>query len=133
MGSTYEYASINESSTLAVQAGAELTDGSGKAVKFSSGKVVLATEGDEPAGIVLLSQDEPVKKDDTLTIQIKDIGFWKAGAAVSAGDFLTSGADGLCQKVAAGQYIFARALNSATAKGDFVNVQIINAGYAKNS
>ena len=127
----YEYTTINTSPTIVVEAGGELGDIRGKVVKFTDGKVQLPSAGEVPVGIVLLSEEETVKTGDEVTVQVKDIGKWKAGAAVAIGDLLATDAEGLCQKVTAGQYIFARALSAATAKNDLVTVQIINAGYEK--
>ena len=127
----YEYTTINTSPTIKAESGGELGDVRGKAVKFVDGKVQLPGAGEVPIGIVLLSEVENVKTGDTVTIQVKDIGKWKAGATVGAGDLLTADAEGLCQKATEGQYIFARALSAATAKNDLVTIQIINAGYLK--
>lgn len=127
----YEYSMINTSSTIAVESGGELGDVRGKAVKFANGKVQLPEAGEAPVGIVLLSESESVKTGDTVTVQVKDIGKWKAGASVEVGDLLATDAEGFCQKATAGQYIFAKALSSANAKNDLVTVQIVNAGYEK--
>ncbi|HIS61474.1 MAG TPA: DUF2190 family protein [Candidatus Scybalomonas excrementigallinarum] len=127
----YEYATINTSSTITAESGGELGDVRGKAVKFVDGKVQMPGAGEDSIGIVLLSESENVKTGNTVTIQVKDIGKWKAGAAVGVGDLLTSDAEGLCQKATEGQYVLARALSAATAKNDLVTIQIINAGYLK--
>lgn len=129
--SVYEYATINTSPTIAVESGGELGDVRGKVVKFVDGKVQLAGAGEIPVGIVLISEEDNVRTGDAVTIQVKDIGRWKAGATIAVGDLLAADAEGLCQKVTEGQYIFARALSAATAKNDLVTVQIINAGYEK--
>lgn len=127
----YEYATINTSSTITAESGGELGDVRGKAVKFVDGKVQMPGAGEDSIGIVLLSEAENVKTGNTVTIQVKDIGKWKAGATVGVGDLLTSDAEGLCQKATEGQYVLARALSAATAKNDLVTIQIINAGYLK--
>lgn len=128
---TYEYASINQSPTILVMAGAEIVDARCKAVKFENGKVTLPAAGEIPAGILLISNEDKIVTGAEATIQIKDIGLWMAGAAVAYGDMLAVDAEGLCRPVAAGQYIFARALDVAEAKGDLIKVQIINAGFEK--
>lgn len=127
----YEYTTIHTSPTIALEVNGELGDIRGKAVKFADGKVQLPGAGEVPVGIVLLSEEESVKTNDIVTVQVKDIGKWKAGAAVAVGDLLTTDAEGLCQKATSGQYIFAKALSTAKAKNDFITVQIVNAGYEK--
>ena len=132
MSKTMEYAPINNSSTIAVQAGTELESVGGRAINLTAGKGTLPTAaGEMVVGIALLTQDEKVLKDEDITVQIKDIGMWKAGAAVDKGDCLTADEEGYCQKATTGQYIFARALSIETEKEDIVKVQIINAGFAK--
>lgn len=131
MAGTYEYASINQSPTLLVMAGADIEAAQCKAVKFENGKAVLPAAGEIPAGILLISNENKIVSGAEATIQIKDIGLWKAGAAVAYGDMLAVDAEGLCRPVTAGQYIFARSLDVAEAKGDLIKVQIINAGFEK--
>lgn len=127
----YEYATINSSPTIDLEIGKELGDARGKAVTFENGKVKIADAGEVPVGIVLLTQDSNLKTGDRVSVQIKDIGKWKAGEAVDVGTLLASDSEGLCKKAAEGQYVFARALSAATTKNDLIDVQIINAGYEK--
>ncbi len=129
MENIYEYTGINNSATLAVTAGAAIQEAQCKAVKFQEGKVVLPAAGECPAGILLISSDHDIAAGAEAAIQIKDIGLWKAGAAFAAGDMLAVDAEGLCQKAASGQFMYAKALDPAAAKGDIVVVQIVNAGY----
>lgn len=129
MENTYEYTGINHSATLAVTAGAGLKEAQCKAVKFQDGKVVLPAAGECPAGILLISSEAEILEGAKAAIQVKDIGLWKAGAAFAAGDMLAVDAEGLCQKAASGQFMYAKALEDASAKGDLVVVQIVNAGY----
>lgn len=129
MGNTYEYTGINDSPTLTVTAGAAIKDAPCKAVKFQDGKVILPAAGECPAGILLISSESDIPEGVEAAIQVKDIGLWKAGAAFAAGDMLAADAEGLCQKAAGGQFMYARALDGAAAKGDLVVVQIVNAGY----
>ena len=131
MKNVYEYTMINQSPTLAVTAGVDIEDAQCKAVSLSDGKAVLPAAGGVPIGILLISSEDKIASGEEATIQFKDIGMWRAGAAVAAGDLLAADAEGLCQKATAGQYVFARALGAAAAKNDIVNVQIINAGYEK--
>ncbi len=128
MASVYEYTGINDSPTIEVTAGAKIEAAQCKAVKLSDGKAVLPTAGEAPIGILLISSEDTIESGTRATVQIKDIGLWKAGAAFAVGDLLAADAEGLCQKATSGQFIYARALGAATAKGDMVSVQIINAG-----
>lgn len=125
---TFENTQINESVTIVVSAAEELKGMNCKAVTLTADGAKLPAAGDAPVGIVLISQEEDYKKGDEVSLQVKDIGFWLAGATVSAGDLLAVDAEGMCQKATSGQYAYARALGAATDKGDIVTVQIINAG-----
>ena len=129
MGNTYEYMGIDNSLTLQITAGAEIKDAQCKAVTFQDGKAALPSAGGVPIGILLLSLDDSLAEGAEATVQVAARGLWKAGASFAAGDLLATDADGLCQKATSGRYIYARALEAATAKGDIVKVQIINAGY----
>lgn len=127
---TYEYTGINDSTTVAFEAGAELTEVNAKAVKLTEEGLVLSAAGEEAVGIVLITEDGAYQKGDTVTVQMKDIGLWRAGAEITMGDLLAADDEGLCQTAAAGQWVLARALSPATAKGDIIKVQIIHAGKA---
>lgn len=132
MNNTFEYAQINSSPTTVVESGKFEVAPGGKAVAITNGKAILpATAGDVPMGIVLLSNSEPIAEGTRLDIQIKDIGYWKAGAAIEMGDLLAVDTEGLCQKATTGQFVYARALNGATQKNDIIKIQIINAGFLK--
>lgn len=128
MGKTYEYTGMNESATVSLPAAGALAGVNAKAVKLSADGIMLPAAGDSAVGIVLITEDEDYEKGDHVTVQVKDIGLWKAGAAFALGDALAADEEGLCQRAAAGQYVVARALSAAAAKGDFVKVQIIHAG-----
>lgn len=128
MANTYEYTGINESATVAFEVSADLSDINGKAVKLIADGIALPAAGDDCVGIVPITEDESYKKGSTVTVQVKDIGLWKAGAPFDRGVLLSADAEGLCQTAAAGQWAIARALTSAKAKGDLVKVQIVNAG-----
>lgn len=123
---TYEYNPTGGSPVINVTAGVELKTAA--AVLLTKDGAKLPEAGKKATGIVLLG-DETVAEGDDITVQIRNQGMWAAGAKIEAGDFLAVGAEGLCQKATAGQYILAMALTPATAKGDIVNVAIIHAGY----
>lgn len=117
---------INSSPTIAIAAGADMTQPGGKAVKFSDGAVVLcSTAGERPIGIVTIDNDAEVKKDDTISVQVKDIGVALMGSAVAAGDELAVDANGALVKATNGQYVTAVALASC-ASGEFGTVQFVS-------
>lgn len=122
--------SINESPVIAAQAGAEIKDGALLAVAMdATGVKTVAKAGDVAVGL-LIPETDTVAAGDTVTIQVKDMGLWKAGAAVAAGDLLTPDAAGKATKAAAGNFILAQALEAATAADQVIRVQIIKAGFA---
>ena len=125
---SYEYTGINTSSTITFPAGEELSEAHAKAVKLTEDGLALAGAGEEAVGIVLITEDETYQKGEDITIQVKDIGLWKAGAELSAGALLAVDAEGCCQEAAAGQWVLGRALTPAQAKGDILRVQLIHAG-----
>ena len=95
--------------------------------------MVLATAGtDIPVGIAIIeagynditgTESGKVAKGDDVDIQVKDIGYVIAGAAIKKGQEITSGADGLAAVAAAGNYILGIALSDASANG-YVRIQI---------
>lgn len=126
----YTSLSINDSPTIAMEAAAELKDARCLAVKFDeNGKGVLCGAGENAIGILLANVEETIPADGQMDVQVKDIGRWVAGGAVSAGDELTSDATGKAVKAAAGNFITAIALAAAEKAGDIILVQIVKAGY----
>lgn len=127
---TYFGTSINESPTIVLPAGATLENARGIAVAVNnSGAVVKPTAGAHVIGITLIETDETVENGADVDIQIKDIGKWVAGAAITAGAELTTDANGKAVTATAGDYIVGIALSSASNAGTWIKVQIINAGY----
>lgn len=117
---------INESPVIALQAGEELKEAQFLAVT-ADGK--LATAGANAIGIITADCEDTVKTGDDITVQVKDIGVWKAGEAVSAGDELAVGEGGKAVKATAGTFITAIAIGAATKADQRVTVQIVKAGY----
>lgn len=126
---TYMGTTINESPTISLEAGADIKKAQGKAVIISAGLAALATAGANAIGVIPLSEDEEIKKGSSVTVQVKDIGAWVAGAKIDIGDELTSDANGCAVKADAGNFITAVALTAAVEAGTIVRVQIIKAGY----
>lgn len=126
---TYLGTTINESPTINLEVGADIKKAQGKAVIISGGLAVPATAGANAIGIIPLSEDEEIKKGSDVTVQVKDIGAWVAGAKIVIGDELTSDADGFAVKAVAGNFITAVALTAAAEAGTIIRVQLIKAGY----
>lgn len=119
--------SINNSATVELKAGAEVNEF--LAVKFDSGKIkVCSTAGENSLGLAIPGQ-EITSDGDSITVQVKDMGLWKTGAAVSAGAELTTDASGKAITATSGAFILAIALEGATAADTVIKVQIVKAGY----
>ena len=120
---------INPSPTICGEAAATIAAPALLAVKFdASGKFALPSSGDPCIGIALANSEE-VKAGDQLHVQIKDIGFWKTGAAVAAGAELAANAAGKAITATSGAFIMAIALEAASAADAIIKVQIVKAGY----
>ena len=126
---TYLGTTINESPTINLEAGEDIQEAQGKSVIFSGGLAITGTAGANAIGIIPLSEDDEIKKGSDVTVQVKDIGAWVAGAKIVIGDELTSDADGFAVKAAAGNFITAVALTAAAEAGTIIRVQLIKAGY----
>jgi len=110
----YVTTSINESPVISAQAGAELEDVRGKAVKFDANdRIVLAGAGEEALGVAIISNDETIPEGGDLDIQLWAIGFVKAGAAFKSGDTLSSDANGAFKPAESGDAYIAIALQAA--------------------
>lgn len=132
--STFLTASINNSPTLAIKAGAEIADVRFKAVKLDAdGNVVLASvAGEAFLGIAIPTTgnaEGKVAKGDIVDIQIKDIGAAVAGGAFEAGKPLTTDANGKLVAAASGNFIIGYALKAAKADGDIIPVQVAKGYY----
>lgn len=134
MGKNFNGVQINNSPTITEKAGAEITDCRNRILKYDeNGDVVLATTGtDIPVGIALIeagyndisgTESGKVKVGDDVDIQIKDIGYVMAGAAITKGQEVTAGANGLAAVAAAGNYVLGIALSSAKAN-EYCRIQI---------
>lgn len=125
----YNGTTINDSPTIVGAASAAITDGEFLATKYSSDKIAVCdTLGEHAVGIIIPGQDN-IPADGDVTVQIKDIGRWKAGAAIAVGAELATDASGKAVTAVTGNFIFAIALEAATAADQIILVQIIKAGY----
>lgn len=131
---------INQSVTIAEQAGAAIDDVRNLILKYDeNGDVVVATDGTAPiVGIAIIeagyndisgAESGKVAKGDQVDVQIKDIGYILAGGAIKKGEEVTATA-GRATKAADGDYVIGVALSNA-AENDYVRVQISK--YQKNA
>ena len=130
---------INQSVTIAEQAGAEIADVRNLILKYDeNGDVVVATDATAPlVGIAIIeagyndisgAESGKVAKGDQVDVQIKDIGYILAGGTIKKGEEVTATA-GKATKAADGNYVIGVALSNA-AENDYVRVQISK--YQKN-
>ena len=130
----YYGTTINDSATIAGECAAALSGKEYLAAKFdANGKIVVCSTAGEVA-LGLLGAEEGTKAaGDTIAVQIKEIGLWKAGAAVAAGAAVMTDANGKAVTATAGKFILGYALKAATAAGQVIPVQIIKAGFVPAS
>lgn len=122
--------SINESPVIAAKAATPINNGAMLAVVMGEAGVSVAGAGVSAVGILIAETEGAVAVGNDVTVQVKDIGLWKTGAAVAAGALLASDASGKAITATSGKYIVAQALEAATAADQVIHVQIIKAGYA---
>lgn len=127
----YFGASINQSSTVAETAGVDIENGAFLAVKYDeNGNVALNDKkGGIAAGILLPETPNEAHAGDDITIQIKDIGYGKSGAAFSKGTELMSDESGQLIPAESGGFIMGFAMQSATEAGEIIQVDIRKCGY----
>lgn len=134
MGKNFNGVQINQTPTITEKAGAEIADCRNRIMKYDSGgNVILATAGtDIPVGIALIeagynnisgAESGKVASGDYVDIQIKDIGYVLAGAAINKGQEVTAGANGLAAVASAGNYVLGIALTSVK-KDEYCRIQI---------
>ena len=124
---------INQSVTIVEKAGAAYDDCRNKIFKYDdNGNVVLAGEGDLAIGIGLIEsgyndvtgkESGKVGVGEDVTVQIKDIGLVKAGAAITKGKEVMANADGLAVPAVSGKHVIGIAQDTVEA-GDYVYIII---------
>ena len=121
---------INDSPTIVGKAGIPMVNAALHAAKFNAqGEIVPAAAGDNAVGLFIASTPDNVAAGEDVTIQIKDVGLWVTGAAVLAGAEVAVNAAGQAITAAANAFIVGIALETATAAGQIIKVQIVKAGY----
>ena len=126
MGKTYMTSQINNSATIIEKAGAAIADVRCKFVKYdANGDVVLAsTAGENVLGVAIITNSEDLKTGDDVTVQVKDIGLAKAGAAITKGAEITTDANGTAATAASENFVIGVALQAA-AVGEFFYFQLV--------
>ena len=125
---SYHGTGINDSPTIVAKAAANIDSGAFLAAKLTEDGVAVSGAGEAAIGLLIPETESPNAGED-VTVQIKDIGLAKTGAAVNAGDLLASDASGKLIKATSGKFILAAALETATAADQIISVQICKAGY----
>ena len=128
---SYFGTSINESPTIVLPAAEKIENAQAIALVIKEGGLAKPAAGDMPIGLTLRAAEETYEKGDDVTVQVKDIGKWKAGEAIAVGDLLTTNAEGCAVKAASGNFIMAIALSATENAGTMIAVQIIKSGYAQ--
>lgn len=127
----YFGASISQTPTIAEQAGTPIINGEFLIVKYDdNGNVVLCdTEGELTAGVLLPETTKTVVVGEDVTVQIKDIGLVKVGAAMKKGQEVMTDNKGRAVPALAGKFILGYAMQSAAAENEIISVQITKSGY----
>ena len=127
----YMGASINTSSVVAEIAGADIENAAFCAVKYDeNGNVVLCdTEGEIVAGVLLPETTQKLSAGDDVTVQIKDIGYCKAGAEIKKGQEVMTDTQGRVIPATAGKFVIGYAMANATAEDEVIQVDIRKCGY----
>lgn len=125
---------INSSVTIVEKAGADIADCRNRIMKYdANGNLVLATAGtDIPVGVALIEsgcnditgwESGKVVTGDDVDILIKDIGYVLAGAEITKGSEVTSGAAGKAAVAVSGDYVLGIALSKASEDG-YIKIQL---------
>lgn len=127
----YVSTGINNSPTIIDKAGATISNGAFKLVKRDAGGkfVIASVAGERVVGVAIASTPVSVAANDDITVQIKDIGYIKAGDVVAKGAELTTDTSGRVVTATSGAFIVGEALTAAGAADDIIQVQITKAGY----
>ena len=132
---TYFGTTINDSPTVILPAKAAITGAQGIAVAVdtTTGQLVLPSAGDPVIGVIPISENENIAAGEEVTVQIKDIGLWVAGAAVKVGEALATSAAGKAVPATSGDFVVGYALTEAAAAGTRIRFQLTKSGYVPAS
>lgn len=129
---SYIGTTINSSPTITGTAAAAIADGAFLAAAFNADGAIEVAKADAGAIGIFIAETDNIKAGDNVTVQVKDITFWKTAEAVAAGAELMADANGKAAVATAGKFILAIALEPATAADQVIQVQICKAGYKAN-
>lgn len=126
---SYYGTTINDSPVIAGVAAADLSGAEFLAAKFdNNGKIVKASTAGECVLGLLGAEEGNHKAGETVSVQIKECGLWKAGGSIAAGAELATDANGKAVTADEGDYILAIALEAGSSN-DVIKVQIVKSGY----
>lgn len=118
----------NSSPYLAAPAAAAIENGKNHFVTLGENGVSLATAG-AAVGILLPDTEDKVAAGEYVTVQIKDRALIQTGGAITAGDPVASDATGCAVKAEAEKFVVGYAMESATAAGQIIHIQITKSGF----
>lgn len=127
----YFGASINQTPTVAEQAGESIKNGAFLIVKYdNNGNVAICdTEGELATGVLLTETTKELVPGEDVTIQIKEIGLVKAGSAIKKGREVMTDSKGRAVPAASGKFVLGYAMQEAAAENDIIQVDIRKSGY----
>lgn len=132
LNKTYSTTQINDSTTIALTAGAAIEDVRCRAVKFdANGKVVLAAAGDKPFGVGIITNNVNIQTGQDVDVQYKNIGLVYAGGVFAKGAVLAVDANGCFVAASGNAAAAAVALEAAGGAGVYVRALLtMGNGYA---
>lgn len=132
LNKTYSTTQINDSTTIALTAGAAIDDVRCRAVKFDgNGNVVLAAAGDKPFGVGIITNNVNIQTGQDVDVQYKNIGLVYAGGEFKKGAVLAVDANGCFVAASGSAAAAAVALEAAGGAGVYVRALLtMGNGYA---
>lgn len=125
LNKVYVTTQINDSSVIALPAGAAITDVRCRAVKFdSNGAIVLAGAGDAPFGVGIITNNVDIAAGEFVDVQFKNIGLVYTGGSFSVGASLAVDANG-CFVTASGTGAVAIALQASAGAGQYIRALLL--------
>lgn len=121
----YSTTQINDSSTISLPTGAAIEDVRCRAVKFSSGALVLAGAGDQPFGVGIITNNVNVAQGDFIDVQYKNIGLVYTGGSFGVGAALSVDANACFVAQTSGNAVAAVALEASGGAGVYVKALLV--------